>query len=417
MLIKANLTDTLKVPRLRFPGFFGEWEEKKLSDFLKNKIRKVPKPSGRYKAIGIRSHFKGTFQKPDSDPKKIAMDELFRVEEDDFIVNITFAWEGALAIVKKEDTGGLVSHRFPTYIFDKNISRQKYFRYVFPTKRMKHTLGIISPGGAGRNRVLDKNDFLKIKINLPPLLEQQKISEFLESVDEWIENLETQKKSLELYKKGIMQKIFSQEIRFKDDKGNEFPKWKEKKLEEIAKTYNGLTGKSAEDFGEGSSFITYKQIFDKSEIDVEKCAMVKVEINEEQNRAQFGDIFFTTSSETPHEVGFSSVLLNKNVSPYLNSFSFGIRSNSLDELNPYFAKFLFRNSIFRKEVVKLAQGSTRYNISKIGFMRIKILLPSLSEQQKIAEFLTSIDKVIESKEQQITLAESWKIGLMQRMFI
>jgi len=101
----------------------------------------------------------------------------------------------------------------------------------------------------------------------------------------------------------------------------------------------------------------------------------------------------------------------------LNSFSFGIRPNSFDILFPDFSKFFFRNQLFRKEVVKLAQGSTRYNISKVEFMKIKITLPTLPEQQKIAEFLTLLDKRIESKEQQITKAEIWKKGLLQKMFV
>jgi type I restriction enzyme S subunit len=89
----------------------------------------------------------------------------------------------------------------------------------------------------------------------------------------------------------------------------------------------------------------------------------------------------------------------------------------LKELDPCFAKFFFRSFSFRREVVKLAQGSTRYNISKIEFMKMKFLFPIFPEQQKIAGFLTSIDKIIESKQQQITQAEQWKKGLMQGLFV
>ena len=94
---------------------FCEWEEYTLNDFLIPTLREVEKPKENYLAIGVRSHCKGTFKKPDSEPDKIAMDKLYIVKENDLIVNITFAWESAIAIVKKEDEGGLVSHRFPTY--------------------------------------------------------------------------------------------------------------------------------------------------------------------------------------------------------------------------------------------------------------------------------------------------------------
>ncbi len=172
--------------------------------------------------------------------------------------------------------------------------------------------------------------------------------------------------------------------------------WEEKNLSGIGKTYNGLQGKSGEDFGEGEPFITYKQIFDSSEIDINQFAFVKITNGENQNKCQFGDVFFTTSSETPLEVGFASVLLNKNVSPYLNSFSFGFRFNSLNEYDPSFAKFFFRSFIYRKEVVKLAQGSTRYNISKTEFMKMKFAFPPLPEQTKIASFLELADGFIEN---------------------
>jgi type I restriction enzyme S subunit len=128
----------VKVPALRFPEFSGparnasrsdaggEWEEKRLGEFLIPTLREVPKPSKPYLALGIRSHFKGTFQKPDSDPDKIAMDTLYSLAEGDLIVNITFAWEGAVAIAK--NAGGL-SHRFPTYTFNDIVTRFFPFRF------------------------------------------------------------------------------------------------------------------------------------------------------------------------------------------------------------------------------------------------------------------------------------------------
>ena len=156
----TNSNTKKTTPSLRFPGFENEWQETKLGDFLIPELREVDKPSDQYKAIGIRSHFKGTFQKLNSDPKKNVMDKLYVVNENDFIVNITFAWEGALAIARKDDHGGFVSHRFPTYIFNKTVSSHDYFKYIFPTQKMKYVLTNISPGGAGRNRVLNKKDFL-----------------------------------------------------------------------------------------------------------------------------------------------------------------------------------------------------------------------------------------------------------------
>lgn len=192
--------------------------------------------------------------------------------------------------------------------------------------------------------------------------------------------------------------------------------WSSKKILEIGDTYNGLSGKSADDFAAGDAFITYKQIFDNSEIDTKKFGQVRVHPNEKQNKAQYGDIFFTTSSETPDEVGFSSVLLAKNSNPYLNSFSFGLRPNSLKEFDPVFAKYLFRTSNYRRKVIKLAQGSTRYNISKTTFKKIQLYIPEFNEQQKIANFFQAVDKWIDNLRTQKEAWEQYKKGMMQRIF-
>lgn len=187
---------------------FPNWEEKTFSEFLALTLREIPKPSSNYLAIGIRSHFKGTFQKAESEPEKIAMDKLYIVKENDLIVNITFAWEGAIAIVKKDDEGGLVSHRFPTYIFNQSIVDHKYFQYIFGNKKFKMMLDLISPGGAGRNRVMNKTDFLKLKWTFPCSSEQQKISSFLISIDKKIGFVNTQFQKTQAWKKGLLQKMF-----------------------------------------------------------------------------------------------------------------------------------------------------------------------------------------------------------------
>ncbi len=199
-----------RVPELRFPEFkdAGEWEEKAIGELFEEKSRVITKPKGHYTGLGIRSHGKGTFLKEYQDPEKNSMDKLFIVKKDDLIVNITFAWEGAIAIVRESDDGALVSHRFPTYTAIKteviiNLVRQIIIRSDF-TYKLKQ----ISPGGAGRNRVMSKNDFLKIVISIPSLPEQQKIADCLSSLDELI-NAESKKiEALKMHKKGLMQGLF-----------------------------------------------------------------------------------------------------------------------------------------------------------------------------------------------------------------
>ena len=187
---------------------FPAWEEYSLKDFLITTLREIEKPKENYLAIGVRSHCKGTFQKPDSEPDKIAMDKLYIVKENDLIVNITFAWESAIAIVKKEDENGLVSHRFPTYTFNERITNSKYFKYVIIQKRFRTMLDLISPGGAGRNRVMSKKDFLTLKWELPCIEEQNKIANFLSLIDTKIEHVQKQLESSKDFKKALLQQMF-----------------------------------------------------------------------------------------------------------------------------------------------------------------------------------------------------------------
>lgn len=216
---KKGLIQKILSQRIRFKDDkrkdFPAWNRKRLCDFLIPTLRQIDKPKSKYLAIGIRSHCKGTFQKVDSDPSKIAMDKLFIVKEKDLIVNITFAWEGAIALVKKEDEGGLVSHRFPTYIFNRKQVLNEYFQYIFIQKHFRFMLEMISPGGAGRNRVMSKTDFLKLKLIFPCVEEQQKIADFLLAIDEEIKILEDYRDALKVQKKGLMQRLLTGKIRMK----------------------------------------------------------------------------------------------------------------------------------------------------------------------------------------------------------
>jgi type I restriction enzyme, S subunit len=190
------------------------WKELALGEFLIPEVRKVEKPSKKYVRLGIRSHGKGTFTTAVDNPDDIAMDWLYEVRKDDLIVSITFAWEGAIALVKETDEIALVSHRFPTYTFRRDIVVPEYFRYVILTKRFVYDLGTISPGGAGRNRVLNKSGFLKLRLPVPPIKEQYRIAELLQSWDNGINKTEKLISAKQRLKKGVMQSLLAGEKRY-----------------------------------------------------------------------------------------------------------------------------------------------------------------------------------------------------------
>ena len=167
--------------------------------------------------------------------------------------------------------------------------------------------------------------------------------------------------------------------------------WEQRKLGEVGETYTGLSGKSKDDFGHGSGkFITYMNVFSNP---VASSNMTEaIEIDDRQNKVRFGDVLFTTSSETPNEVGMSSVWLENAENTYLNSFCFGYRPTA--EYNSYYLAYMLRSSSMRKKITFLAQGISRYNISKNKMMDIEMPIPSIDEQRQIGEYFRNLDRLI-----------------------
>lgn len=197
-------------------------------------------------------------------------------------------------------------------------------------------------------------------------------------------------------------------------KGN----WKEFNLGKLGKSYSGLSGKTKDDFGFGRPYIPYLRIFEDGKIDTSRLDLVNVEKNEKQNTVKYGDLFFTTSSETIEEVGMTSVLLEEpKENIYLNSFCFGFRLHNFEDVLPDYARYLFRGEEIRKKISVIGQGSTRYNLPKtILFEKLYLNVPNPLHQQKIAKILNTIDAVIDKTEQAIAKYQALKKGMMHDLF-
>jgi len=201
---------------------------------------------------------------------------------------------------------------------------------------------------------------------------------------------------------------------FKDSPVGKIPvEWGRISIGKLGRTFNGLTKKTAKDFGGGEYFINYLQVFNNTLSDKEKCGLVKIIDGEKQSQVIYGDILFTTSSETPNEIGYTAVFLEKDWSPYLNSFCFGVRPESFNKLIPEYANYLFSGVQFRQLIKPLAQGSTRFNLSKENLKKLEISFPPLPEQQKIASILSSMDSHIDEKQRKLEQTQSLKKSLMQ----
>ena len=238
-----------------------------------------------------------------------------------------------------------------------------------------------SSAATGTMQIVNRTEFSELKTWLPSLIEQQAISDFFRQLD----NLITlhQRKCANLCSPS--QVVFS--LLFATSTFS----WEQRKLGEMGQTYTGLSGKTKDDFGHGQArFVTYMNVFSNPISNPEMTE--PIEIDPKQNEVEVGDVFFTTSSETPEEVGMSSILLEKRGKTYLNSFCFGFRPS--EKIDSYYLAYMLRSESARAKITLLAQGISRYNISKNKVMEIAVSLPSLDEQKMIGQYFSQLDNLI-----------------------
>ena len=181
-------------------------------------------------------------------------------------------------------------------------------------------------------------------------------------------------------------------------------------------TYGGLTGKTKADFGTGEAqYVTFMNVISNVVIDCDVFDRVHVTPAESQNRVRKNDLLFNGSSETPEEVAFCAVHLGDFSELYLNSFCFGYRLRDQLKIDPLFLAYLFRSRTGRELVKALAQGSTRYNISKRALLGAPLALPPAPEQRAIAAALSDVDALLASLDQIIAKKHHLKQATMQQL--
>lgn len=413
-----------KVPNLRFKEFSEEWESKPLGELdvvltrgpfgsaLKKEIM-VPKEDNTYKVY----EQKHAIQK-DSTIGEYYISELkykelirFSVSPGDFIMSCS-GTIGEIFKIPQNAERGVINQALLKFSVGKSIN-EDFFLYSF-----RKNLQNLETKGSGIKNITSvkflKDEFI---ISFPKIEEQEKLASFFSLIDKEIE-LQTEKvEELKNYKKGLLQKIFSQELRFKDENGNEYPEWEEKTLQQIGFTYAGLSGKTKEDFGFGNgSFVTYINVF-RNTLAKRMIEQVNISEQENQNPVLKGDLLFTTSSETPNEVGMVSCWDYEIKNLYLNSFCFGYRIYNHNSYSPIFLAYMLRSGEYRKKISILAQGSTRYNISKTELMKMKVQCPCMEEQQKIVALLLNLELKTEEEQNKLNELLQYKKGLLQQMFI
>ena len=189
--------------------------------------------------------------------------------------------------------------------------------------------------------------------------------------------------------------------------------WEQRKLGDMGTTYGGLTGKSKEDFGHGAAwFVPYTNVFDNPVGD--STRLERVEIDPSQNVVRRGDALFTVSSETPEEVGMSSVWPSDLDDLYLNSFCFGYRQDG--SFDPSYLAYMLRADSFRNQIEMLAQGISRFNISKGKVMEIEVPVPNKREQARIGRLFVDLDSLITLHQRKYDKLCTVKKSMLDKMF-
>lgn len=388
----------------------SDWKVGYLSDVLHNETRPVPKPNEPYWRLGIRSWAKGTFHAYVDDPKTVDMDELYVVRENDLVVNITFAWEHAIAVASKEDDGLLVSHRFPTYAFD-NGNVPAYYRAVVSQRFFKDMLDHISPGGAGRNRVLNRKDFLALPCYIPSIAEQQKIAEILATCDRVIELKQQLLEEKHRQKQWLMQKLLvpNSGVRLPGYAG----KWKQLRLRDLGSFSKG-SGISNDDCSSGDCpCIKYGDIYVAySEYFMDAVSHTEEDIFGKAPTVSDGALLFTGSGEDPKEIGKCTVYLGNE--PIAVGGDIIIMKPKRTMVNPLFLAYALNAYPAIKQKACLGQGYSIVHIYGEDIKKIGVYVPpTIEEQERIAEIIKESNSAFSLIEDEIAEWQQKKKALMQ----
>ena len=294
---------------------------------------------------------------------------------------------------------------------NQNLFNSIFLNYNFKTANVRNQL--IKGGKTATMTTIGQQEVGNTKIFFPTKKEQTKIAEFLSAVDDKISQLSRQLELLNQYKKGVMQKIFSQEIRFKNDNGEDFGEWEKVKFSDIFIEIKDKVGnKNIETYSitAGKGFVSQSEKFGRD-----------ISGSQNENYIVLGKNDFSYNKGNSKTYKFGCVYLNntgQNIAVPNVFISFRAKKNNI--AHNFYAK-LFEHHYLDRYLRQLISSSARMdgllNISKEGFFEIPLPFPPTPEQEKIAEFLTAIDERIDHTTAQLTQTKQWKKGLLQQMFV
>lgn len=400
------------VPKLRFKGFSDEWESKRLGDFIEERSEKTEdKENYPLYSLTIEN---GVVPKSDRYEREflVKKEGNFKiVQPNDFVYNPMNLRFGALAVYKGKIPVS-VSGYYNVFNFNGESVSQFWSNYL-KTDRMFYLYNTIATGSLEEKKRVHYSQFKELNLNMPKKEEQEKISNFLTKVDKIIEKQEEKVTELEKYKKGMMQKIFSQEIRFKDENGGEYPEWEKKHLgnlvERVVRKNKGNVTKRPLTISAQYGLVDQEEFFNKV------VASANLEGYYLLNKGEFA---YNKSYSNGYPFGAIKRLDRYENGAVSTLYICFIPKEDVD--SNYLVQY-FESDMWHKEVSMIAVEGARnhglLNISVTDFFETIHRIPCLEEQSKIANFLSKIDLVVEKEKEMLEELRKWKKGLLQQMFV
>ncbi|QHW38189.1 restriction endonuclease subunit S [Staphylococcus ursi] len=387
------------VPELRFPEFSDEWEERKISDFLTESMIEGNKGNDA-KKLTVKLWGKGVIPKKKVHKGSSNTQYYLRKKGQLMYGKLDFL-NCAFGIVPPHLDGYESTIDSPAFDFingDPRFVLERIMQKSFYKKYGEKA------NGSRKAKRINQKDFLEMLLYSPAIKEQQRIGDFFSKLDRQIELEEQKLALLEEQKKGYMQKIFSQELRFKDDNGENYPEWEENLFRDFTTTFSGGTPKSTnKSFYNGSiPFIRSGEIQgSKTELQINEDAIS----NSSAKLVNKGDLLYALYGATSGEVAISKI------TGAINQAILCIKTEESKSFLLYYLKYQKENII--NTYIQGGQGNLSASIIK----NLSIKMPIYKEQQKIGDFFSKLDHQIELQAQKINLFNQRKQGLLQKMFV
>jgi type I restriction enzyme S subunit len=402
------------IPSLRFPEFEGEWKIKKLGEVAE---RVTTKNKEHNKNVLTISAQHGLISQMEYFTKSVSAKNVsgyYLLSKDDFAYNKSYSNGYPMGAIKRLNRyeKGVVSTLYICFRFSNKIENS-FIEQFFETGNQNIEIEKVAQEGARNHGLLNIGlaDFFSINIPFTTLHEQTKIASFLTVVDEKLQALKQKKTLLEQYKKGVMKRLFSQEIRFKDDNGYDYPDWEEKKLGDTLNITIDNRGKTPPTLDHGIPLLEVNSIGNKN-IKYNAVSKFVSELTFEtwfRKHLKEGDVLFSTVGNTA-----LCSYYDGNIKACIAQNIVGLRFNTEVGLFMYYLLIEDKNNNKFKQI---EMGAVQPSVKVSQMIDLFFEIPSTPEQTKIANFLSAIDDKIKHCQSQIDKTEAWKKGLLQQMFV